>query len=742
MSDRIAKLDDATIRKIAAGEVVERPASVVKELVENSLDADADRIDVTVEAGGTDRVVVSDDGVGMSETDLRTAVEEHTTSKISDAEDLDSGVTTLGFRGEALHTIGAVARVTITSKPRGGDRATELRLEDGEVESVGPAGRPEGTTVEVADLFYNTPARRKYLKTETTEFSHVNTVVTRYALANPDVAVSLTHDDREVFATSGRGDLQSALLSVYGREVATSMIRVEGEAAGDGVSVSGYVSDPETTRSTREYLSTYVNGRYVSSATVRDAVLSAYGGQLSAERYPFAVLFVEVPPGEVDVNVHPRKMECRWEHEQAVRDAVEAAVESALLDAGLVRSSAPRGASAPEEASVDPEPDAGEQAELTERGAAADREQSTLDGSDRSDGSARGTADGPAQAARGTAEATADTAEETATAATEERSRASAESPVESGTGSSANDPAGRPAASQSSVEGAESGASGSVDGPGSSADASTAPTRGTGGDAARRDRPDDADGSSDDAVGSTTAEPDATGDRKFAGPTDAATLDGASPDDPEFETLPRMRVLGQLHDTYVVAETSDGLVLVDQHAADERINYERLVAEFEDDATTQMLAEPVELELTAGEAAVFDDHREALERLGFRAERADGERTVRVRTAPTVLDATLEPALLRDALGEFVSTDAADRGDTVEAVADDLLADLACYPSITGNTSLREGSVVELLSALDDCENPYACPHGRPVLIEFSEAEIEDRFERDYPGHAGRRAE
>jgi len=724
VSDRIAKLDDATIRKIAAGEVVERPASVVKELVENSLDADADRIDVTVEAGGTDRIAVSDDGLGMSEAGLRTAVEEHTTSKISGAEDLDSGVTTLGFRGEALHTIGAVARVTITSKPRGGDRATELRMADGEIESVGPAGRPEGTTVEVADLFYNTPARRKYLKTETTEFSHVNTVVTRYALANPDVAVSLTHDDREVFATSGRGDLQSALLSVYGREVAASMIPVEGErrSGPDGVAVSGYVSDPETTRSTREYLSTYVNGRYVSSATVRDAVLSAYGGQLSAERYPFAVLFVDVPPGEVDVNVHPRKMECRWENEAAVRDAVEDAVESALLDAGLVRSSAPRGRSAPEEARVDP----GEQAELAPPAegddADGEREQSTLDGASAgSDESAE------------TADRTADEAGKTD--ASGERSRTDAGSPTQPGAESRASDSGDRSAAARASADEAEPRASDSVDAGGSTAsstDGSPAPER----DAPDRDRPDG------DAAPPSTADPDATGDRKFAAPTDAATLDGESTDDPEFDALPRMRVLGQLRDTYVVAETPDGLVLVDQHAADERINYERLAAAFEDDSTTQMLAEPVELELTAGEAAVFDEHREALERLGFRAERADGERTVRVRTAPTVLDATLDPELLRDALGEFVSTDAADRGDTVEAVADDLLADLACYPSITGNTSLREGSVVELLSALDDCENPYACPHGRPVIIEFGEDEIEDRFERDYPGHAGRRAE
>jgi DNA mismatch repair protein MutL len=725
-SDRITQLDDATIRKIAAGEVVERPASVVKELVENSLDADADRIDVTVEEGGTERIVVADDGVGMSEADLRAAVREHTTSKIEDIDDLESGVRTLGFRGEALHTIGAVSRTTITSKPRddgqgadsGGGTGTELRMEGGEVESVRPTGRPEGTTVEVADLFYNTPARRKYLKTTTTEFSHVNTVVTRYALANPDVAVSLTHGDREVFATTGRGDLQSALLSVYGREVATSMIEVEGGGVEDDgnddgknddeVRVSGYVSDPETTRSTREYVSTYVNGRYVSSPAVREAVLSAYGGQLSAERYPFAVLFVSVPGDEVDVNVHPRKMEVRWGDEGAVKRAVESAVESALLDHGLVRSSAPRGRSAPDEARIERDSEQGSESErdaersfesegephesreswerleiresrknLEDREKqsklveSSQREQSTLDetpGADRTQSEPR----------------------ENHTEEVEDNSKLF-----------------------ENSKELAEG-------------------------------------QSESDGIQSAT-----DSGRKFSAPTETETLSGEPTADPEFETLPRMRILGQLHDTYVVAETPDGLVLVDQHAADERVNYERLREAFADDATTQMLAQPVELELTAGEAALFDEYREALERLGFRAERVeegnrgggengrtDDDRRVVVRTAPTVLDATLDPELLRDALGEFVSTDPDERGDTVEAVADDLLADLACYPSITGNTSLREGSVVELLAALDDCENPYACPHGRPVIVEFGEGEIEDRFERDYPGHAGRRAE
>jgi len=260
----IERLDERTVQRIAAGEVVERPASVVKELIENSLDAGASRVAVSVEAGGTEGVRVRDDGVGIPADQLEAAVAEHATSKIGDIEDLDRGVGTLGFRGEALYTVGAVSRLTVRSRPPGAEAGAEITVEGGDVGEVRPAGCPEGTTVEVEDLFYNTPARKKFLKRTTTEFDRVNTVVTGYALANPGVAVSLEHDGRETFATEGNGDLRSAVLAVYGREVAEAMVDVEWTPEGTGERetasdppvrrVTGLVSHPETTRSTREYL--------------------------------------------------------------------------------------------------------------------------------------------------------------------------------------------------------------------------------------------------------------------------------------------------------------------------------------------------------------------------------------------------------------------------------------------------------------------------------------------------------
>jgi len=710
----IQRLDDRTVERIAAGEVVERPASVVKELVENAIDADATRVEVVVEAGGTDGIRVTDDGVGMDREAVETAVEKHTTSKIRDIADLEGGVGTLGFRGEALHAIGAVSRLTIRSRPRGGDVGTELVLEGGDVTSVGPAGCPEGTTIAVEDLFYNVPARRKYLKQESTEFAHVNTVVASYALANPDVAVSLTHGDRETFSTTGQGDLRETVMSVYGREVAESMISV---GAGSGANadsddtdsfpdgpldgVYGLVSHPETNRAGREYLSTYVNGRYVRAGTVRDAVIDAYGTQIAPDRYPFAVLFLDVPAGDVDVNVHPRKMEVRFADDEGVREQVRTAVEDALLREGLLRSTAPRGRSAPEQTEITPE-------------------SSENDGSESSRASSHG------QVAADEAASPERTDDTATTGPTDTETTATDAEPRDS-MGSTQTEGAGPQPSETASSSG--------------SADTKQSPATETTGSASGESGLGQTEGSvssgdSDGTRGDPSESSRTTGAKKFTGGQEQARL-GDAPET-THESLPSMRILGQLADTYVVAETDDGLVLVDQHAADERVNYERLKAKFEGETTTQALANPVELELTAREAEVFDRRSDALASLGFHTART-GERTVEVRTLPGVIADAAGPDIVRDVLGAFVAGDD-EAAATVEAAADELLGDLACYPSVTGNTSLTEGSVRELLAALDDCENPYACPHGRPTIIHIDRQELEDRFERDYPGHGGRR--
>jgi len=607
----------------------------------------------------------------MSEDDARRAVEKHTTSKIDDIGDLESGVATLGFRGEALHAIGAVSRLTVRTRPEGG-RGTELTVEGGEITGVDPAGCPTGTTVEVADLFYNVPARRKYLKQTSTEFAHVNRVVTGYALANPDVAVSLEHDGRETFATTGQGSLHETVMAVYGREVAESMVEVNTETAeqsfpdGPLDGVAGLVSHPETNRAGREYLSTYVNGRYVTATAVREAVVDAYGTQLAPDRYPFAVLFLDVPAADVDVNVHPRKLRVRYSKPEAVKRQVRTAIEDALREEGVLRSSAPRGRSAPDQAKIEPS--------------------STSDDTDESGADATDTSD-------------TDTTAEPTTDDTDTRP-------------SSDPDPS-RTTASRSSR----------------STSSADTPSRSTSSGSSSRSS------STPDSTSSPTSHPRPSRSTTAIEPDTQMTLSGDDAHETtKYDNFPDLRVLGQLQDTYIIAEADDGLILIDQHAADERVNYERLKERFEGDTTTQALAEPVELELTAREAALFDSYEDALARLGFHANRVD-DRTVSVTTVPSFVAESAGPKVIRDVLGDLVTgEDAAEQ--TVEAVADELLSDMACYPSITGNTSLTDGSVVDLLSALDDCENPWACPHGRPVLIHIDSDEIDDRFERDYPGH------
>ncbi|MFB6113126.1 MAG: DNA mismatch repair endonuclease MutL [Halodesulfurarchaeum sp.] len=694
----IVELDERTVSQIAAGEVVERPASVAKELLENSLDANASRIDVSVEDGGQTHLLVADDGVGMTESAVRKAIEQHTTSKIRDIEDLETGLSTLGFRGEALYTIGAVSRMTITTRPRDGpDTGTELRVVGGDVETVRPAGRAPGTTVTVEDLFFNKPARRKFLKTETTEFAHVNRIVTRYALANPEVAVTLDHDDSTVFSTTGSGRLLDAINSVYGRTVADAMVGVESSPDGPIEAISGYVSDPETNRAGSEYVSTFVNGRYVRAGLLREAIVEAYGKQLAADRFPFAVLFLQVPPNSVDVNVHPRKLDVRFDDDSAVFAAIEEAVRDSLLSDGLIRSSAPRGRSAPQETQIERERGDEEPSETGAVGSSGTSSSADTREDSRSSDSKTNAPEGDAQedtpSVDGETDAPSD-GEQTST---------------ERGHGSTT--PATEPR----------------------SDDASSGPPGGDPSNASTESGRDPSNASTESETDSASV----PSDRTLSGRIQQEGLD-ESPREPSLSTLPSLTVLGQIQNSFVVAESPDGLLVIDQHAADERIRYERLAERLAGSTHAQSLVSPVRLEVTAQEASVFESVREDLIELGFEAT-LDGQ-TLIVEAVPAVFSETLEPELLRDLLGSFL--DETGSADPVSQAADALLADMACYPAITGNTPLHDGDVLDLLETLDECENPYSCPHGRPVVIEISSDELEDRFERDYPGHQNRRPE
>ncbi|HEY9401234.1 MAG TPA: DNA mismatch repair endonuclease MutL, partial [Pyrinomonadaceae bacterium] len=332
---KIRVLSDHLANQIAAGEVVERPASVAKELVENSIDAGARRIEVDVEAGGRRLLRVSDDGEGMTQDDALLAFERHATSKISTADDLHS-IGTLGFRGEALASIASVARVELVTQTEGQAEGTRVAIEGGRMRDVKPAARPRGTTITVRDLFFNIPARRKFLRSEATESFHLTSLVTHYALAHPEIAFVLTNNGRESLRAAVAANLRERAYQIFGAEFLDSLLEVGGGHA-TVARVSGYVSAPRERRTTRDAQYLFVNGRYVRDRLVSRALGEGYRTVLPQGVYPAALLFLDVPLEEVDVNVHPAKTEVRFRRAPAVADAVREAVRAALAAGGYVR---------------------------------------------------------------------------------------------------------------------------------------------------------------------------------------------------------------------------------------------------------------------------------------------------------------------------------------------------------------------------------------------------------------------
>ncbi|MEF8835860.1 MAG: DNA mismatch repair endonuclease MutL, partial [Candidatus Thermoplasmatota archaeon] len=330
---KINVLSEKTVNQIAAGEVIERPASVVKELIENSLDAGADEISVEVDEGGEERIKVKDNGTGMTKEEVELAFQKHATSKIEDIEDLDD-LSSLGFRGEALPSIAAVSKVTALTKTEDQLEGTKIVLHGGNVEEIEEIGCAVGTSIEVKDLFYNTPARKKYLKKTNTELSHISEVVTRNAIANPDVEFSLTHNGNELTFVPKSSSMLENIKSIYGKEVAKRMINVEKEF--DDFSVNGYVSKPDITRSNRKHIFTYVNSRYVKNNVLKNGIVDGFETLLKKGRYPLAFFDIDIDPAKIDVNVHPTKTKIRFLEAEKIKDMIAEAVNEALLQKDLV----------------------------------------------------------------------------------------------------------------------------------------------------------------------------------------------------------------------------------------------------------------------------------------------------------------------------------------------------------------------------------------------------------------------
>jgi DNA mismatch repair protein MutL len=692
----IRVLPDHVANQIAAGEVVERPASVAKELVENAIDAGSTRIVIDVEAGGRRLLKVSDDGDGMVRDDAVLAFERHATSKIAKSEDLNS-ISTLGFRGEALASIASVARVELTTTTEAAAAATRVLIEGGKMRDVKDAAHPRGTTIAVRDLFFNVPARRKFLRSEATESFHLTNLVTHYALAHPEIAFTLTNNGREVLQVAPAKDLRERAYQVFGAEFLDNLLAVNGGHP-KVARVSGFVSAPRDRRTSRDAQYLFVNGRFVRDRLVSRALSEGYRAVLPHGVYPAALLFIEIPLEEVDVNVHPAKTEVRFRRAAAVADAVREAVRAALASAGYVRA------------------DAKEQSQPKV-------DQSVSAGFVN------------AMAAAGEAPVSAPVNKASfQTFGTEEHSisREAATQPrIEFSSltiqGEETFEELEEPTASKSDTARdlnaimRESVASQVVSGdaPISAAGSATSDVQSyadTGTAGAEREQVRDSSSIVSEGVRARVSLPPLNSAEKF---TREVSVESLSPD---------IRPLGQLDESFIIATDNEGLLLIDQHVAHERILFDKYRAlELSRLAESQQLLIPETFELTPAQVSVFDVIASELESYGFELMRLSG-RTVAIKAAP----ADLPAGEARNMLAEILDTvDAEKKGAARETLRDDIAASLACHAAIKVNMPLSPEKMRWLIDRLLKTSSPTTCPHGRPVILRLATRDILKGFHR-----------
>jgi len=688
---RVRLLDPHTVNQIAAGEVVERPASVVKELVENALDAGATRVLIDIEEAGRRRIRVEDDGRGMSPEDAESCLQRHATSKIGRVEDLDS-VRTLGFRGEAIPSIASVSRMELTTGENDGGR-TRILVVGGTVEEIGPVPGPRGTTVVVDDLFFNTPARLKFLKRDATEMGAITELIGKYAIAYPAVYFRLRHHDHGLIESPGDGDELSAMAAVWGRDTVRALAGLD--CYREGIRARGYISGPSFTRPTRSQQWIFVNGRPVKNRALLSAIDAAFRQLTPDRRYPVAMLSIHVDPARVDMNVSPTKSECRFQHEGAVFDAVRAGIKDALLANGMV----------PSAASIARANDAvsgGSGGGYVPYGGGFGG-----GGLAGGYGGSQGAVPGgpiPGNAGRGdtlgfnpVGGAMFDTQ--------------GAGGPVAHGGPATQGDP-------QAWIEALKrlySPLPTPGTGPHSTGEISGAISPGTPGvefDPFAETASDLGDHGAADAA---LAEISRAAAHLQANPFAARFLDG-------------LRILGQTSDAFfIVAENHDGLMIIDQHVAHERILFERLrdvrgLAPIE----RQPLLTPIPLELDRRLAGEATEHMEALASAGFELE-AFGPSSFLIRGVPAALKRADPAMVLRDLLEDLVD---GTRGSGL-SIRENVWVMCACKLSIKAGERLGMPEMEKLLFDLALTENPYLCPHGRPITIMLSRLELLKKFKR-----------
>ena len=642
---KIQVLDQVTIDKIAAGEVIERPASIVKELVENAIDAKATAIVVEIKEGGISFIRITDNGCGMEKEDVPYAFLRHSTSKIRSVDDL-SHISSLGFRGEALSSIAAVSQVELITKPKESIFGTVYRIEGGKEISIDETGAPDGTTFLIRQLFYNTPARRKFLKTAMTEASHVGDLLTRLSLSHPEISFQFINNGQSKLHTSGNGNLKDVIYHIYGREITSHLLPVSYNA--NGIQISGFVGEPIISRGNRNFENYFINGRYVKSNIISKAIEDAYKDFTMQHKYPFTVLHLSVDGETVDVNVHPTKMELRFSNQQQVYNCVCEAVGKALHQEELIPHvelpdpHPPKAAEMPESKI----PSSGEKGKkdldyfmtkMRERVLSYHEQNSAAEVKDRKEiFKPERQADRIKEAVnyRKTIE--------------EKEIPAPARPPV--------------PESVQQQVE-------------------------------------------------------QKTEQLNFF---DEKLL--------TKKAVAEYKIIGQVFETYWLVEFRDDLYIIDQHAAHERVLYEKTLAGMKTrDFTSQMISPPIILDLSMKEAQLLNKYIDRFTRIGFEIEEF-GQDSYAVRAVPDNLFSIAKKELLMemiDNLSDELVT------EITPDIIDEKVASMSCKAAVKGNMKLSAAEVETLIGELLELDNPYHCPHGRPTIIAMSKRELEKKFKR-----------
>ena len=631
----ICILDEKTIDKLAAGEVVERPASIVKELLENSIDAGATKISVEIKNGGIDLIRVTDNGSGIDAGEVRTAFLPHATSKLKSIEDLYS-LTSLGFRGEALSSIAAVSKAELLTKRAEDILGSRYVIEGGNEVTLEEAGVPDGTTFIIRDLFYNTPARRKFLKTGHTEAGYITTLIEEMAMDRPDIAYKYSVNGSNRLVTGGNGDLKEVIYRIYGRDISDNLMEVNAE---DGdMSLKGYIAKPVVVRNSRAYENYFVNSRYIKDDIIAKAIEDGYAGFLMQHRFPFTALFLTLSPENTDINVHPRKMEIKFSDPPAVYEFIKAAIKDTLSGKEFINDFSfdeEKTELPPKAPEIAPEP--------FEKPVILREEKVNSYNADSEDSD-----------------------DHLFTSITPE---------------------------------------------------------------SAREEKTEVPETPAEDTIQENAYEPETPGnwDEYRDVPEKGSQLDLFEEKILSKDAFSDYKIIGQIFNTYWILQYKDEMLLIDQHAAHEKVNYERFMEEFRNkDIMSQNLNPPVIMTLNGKERTVLERFLDRFTEMGFEIEPFGGN-DFALRTVPVNLYGLSEHEVMTALLEELSSG----VKDEDISIIHDKIASMACKASIKGNEEISYAEAEALLKQLMSCKDPYNCPHGRPTIIKMSKYELEKKFKR-----------